>query len=513
LAIELAAARVRTSTPEEINDRLDQRFRLLTGGSRTALPRQQTLRALVDWSYDLLTNKQKSALQAVSVFMGGWTLEAADAVCTDDQTETWEVFDLLTALADKSLVVVEQEGGNSRFKLLETVRQYAREHLLSSGKAEAVRARHMSFYCLLAESAGDKIRSSDRLEWVQKLDRDFDNVRAAQDWSSENLENAEFELRFCIALRTYWDTQGLNAEGLARSMAALKTPAGKKRGLLRAQCLRVAAACLRLAGDLSASEGLLKESLEIANEFGDLPLEAALLSSLGFTANLNGRGTEAQAYLEQAIQIYDRLGDRERTAIPLNNLGDARRLCGDALGARRAYERALSISKSANDDYGVAMNTLNLGDIAAMEGNLKEAFDCYESATQLGQACKSPLMESWGLTRAGHILIRLVKLDDAKQRLRAAAEILVKIHMPFSALDALREFGNLAITRGDTALGIRLLSACQSLQLGGDHHLGVPGAKDMLEVARNLVDPATFETHFSSGQAFSFDEAVELALG
>src|SRR5713226_5481995 len=179
LAIELAAARVKALSVEKLNERLDDMFRLLTGGSRTALPRQQTLRALIDWSYDLLSPSEGALLRRLSVFAGGWTLEAAEAVCAGEGVEEWEVLDLLTSLVEKSLVLYEERGGEGRYRLLETVRQYARDRLLEAGEAEAVRGRHLGFVLRLAEEAEPKLSGPEQVVWLDRLEAEHDNLRAA----------------------------------------------------------------------------------------------------------------------------------------------------------------------------------------------------------------------------------------------------------------------------------------------------------------------------------------------
>ena len=190
LAIELAAARVRSLSVEDINTRLDQRFRLLTGGSRTALPRQQTLRSLIDWSYDLLTEAEKALLCRLSVFSGGWTLEAAEKVCSTpeyplgasqprESIEDWEVLDLLTSLCDKSLVLAEPSGSSVRYRLLETVRQYSRDRLLESGEGDTWRERHASYFVALAEEAEPHLIGKDQIRWLECLEREHDNLRVA----------------------------------------------------------------------------------------------------------------------------------------------------------------------------------------------------------------------------------------------------------------------------------------------------------------------------------------------
>jgi predicted ATPase/class 3 adenylate cyclase len=201
LAIELAAARVLTLSIEEIDHKLDQRFRLLTGGSRTALPRHQTLRALIDWSYELLNASERRLLQRLSAFAGGWTLEAAEQISAGNTVAAGDVLDLLTSLSNKNLIGSDQTDGRSRYRLLETVRQYAREKLLDSGDAEHVRQRHHDYYLALAEDAESKLTGAEQAQWLQRLEEEHDNFRSALEWSLV-AAGSEGGLRLCGALQT-----------------------------------------------------------------------------------------------------------------------------------------------------------------------------------------------------------------------------------------------------------------------------------------------------------------------
>ena len=225
LAIELAAARVRAMPVEQIEQRLDQRFRLLTGGSRTALPRQQTLRSLIDWSYDLLSPTEKALLCRLSVFSGGWTLETAEQVCGDRDddgvrenlaVESWDMLDLLTSLSDKSLVVYQESEGAARYRLLETVRQCTRDRLLESGEAEAWRGRHLAFYQSIADVAEPELKGPNQQAWLERLETEHDNVRAALEWSGHDANSAEAGLRLASALWRFWDMHGHLTEGRER---------------------------------------------------------------------------------------------------------------------------------------------------------------------------------------------------------------------------------------------------------------------------------------------------------
>ena len=238
LAIELAAARARSLSVEDIHSKLDQRFRLLTGGSRTALPRQQTLRSLIDWSYDLLNEPEKALLCRLSVFAGGWTLEAAEQVCAGDVVEEWEVLDLLTSLCDKSLVVAEPSGTTTRYRILETVRQYARDRMLENGDGAVYRDRHLAFFLALAEEMEPQINSPRMKEILDRFEGELDNFRTALEWSGDAPTHAELGLRLILEINNFLNMRAYFKEGRERLSRAMEASAGvspsvRARGLDR----------------------------------------------------------------------------------------------------------------------------------------------------------------------------------------------------------------------------------------------------------------------------------------
>jgi predicted ATPase/class 3 adenylate cyclase len=254
LALELAAARVRALSVEQIAARLDDRVRLLTGGIRTALPRQQTLRALIDWSYDLLSEPERALLRRLSVFAGSWTLEAAEEICSGAEVESWEMIDLLTRLVEKSLVVYEEWNGRARYRLLETVREYARERLLEIDDGEALQKRHRDSFLSLAEAARQRLTGPEQGEWLERLEMEHDNLRAALEWSVEQGEST-IALRFGNALGLFWYYRGHLVEGWRR-MAELLSLADKDTGCdaaVRARALTEGAVLVGRLGDHGAA--------------------------------------------------------------------------------------------------------------------------------------------------------------------------------------------------------------------------------------------------------------------
>ena len=227
LAIELAAARMKVLSVQEIASRLDDRFSLLTAGSRTAIPRHQTLRATIDWSHDLLTEPERILFRRLAVFAGGFTLEAADAVCADDLA-SGGLLDLLGRLVDKSLVIVDAsaESRETRYRLLETIRQYALEKLLAAGDAPTIRDRHLEYYMRMAEESELKIFGSESGAWFRRLDRELDNIRSAIEWCTAS-GKADFALRILGGLVYFWFARGLSGLRMERSDASRLAPPGR----------------------------------------------------------------------------------------------------------------------------------------------------------------------------------------------------------------------------------------------------------------------------------------------
>jgi predicted ATPase len=305
LAIELAAARVRSLSVEEINDRLQDQFRFLTGGSRTALPRQQTLRALFDWSYDFLSENEKAMLRRLSVFAGGWTLAAAGSVMPG--IDTFEAGDLLSSLVDKSLVVFDEP--NSRYHLLETMRQYGRDRLLEEGESEWVQARHRDFFVALAEEAEPHLTGPGQTAWLERLEKEHDNFRAALQSG-----DAGAGLRLCGALWRFWELRDHLGEGRHWCALALAHDGEK---LAKAKATHGAGVLAWRQGDFVSSEALCAESLAVYEAAGDRRGVAAALNNLGNVVLGQGRLEAARKHFEDSLDIKRELNDRRGMASSL----------------------------------------------------------------------------------------------------------------------------------------------------------------------------------------------------
>jgi non-specific serine/threonine protein kinase len=371
LAIELAAPRLRSMSVEELSQGLDQRFALLTGGSRTALPRHRTLRSTIDWSYDLLREPEKLFLQRLSVFAGGWTLAAAKEVCAGEGIEQRDVLDLLTSLADKSLVVPEQGDAQTRYRLLETVRQYARDRLEDSGGSAAARVRHRDYYLALAEEADPKLRGAEQAEWLQRLEEEHENLRAGLAWSVAEAGTGGGQ-RLCGALRRFWWTRGHLSEGRQWCTRVLGRT-GAERTRERANVLNAAGVLAFYQGDYPAARALEEESLAIRRELGDRSGIAGSLGNLGNVASGQGDYPAARTLYEESLAIRRELGDPSGIANSLGNLGNVALYQGDYPAARALDEESLAIRRELGDRFGIAVSLSNLGQVAYEQGDYPAA--------------------------------------------------------------------------------------------------------------------------------------------
>ena len=409
LAIELAAARLRVLPPADLEARLDERFALLTGGSRAALPRQQTLRAMVDWSWDLLTGAEQAVLARLSVFAAGFELAAAEAVAAGDAETTQaavpagEVLGLLGALVDKSLVQFDRTGtGPGRYRLLETVRQYAAGRLdaLGPAAAEAARIAHRDYYLALAEAAAPHLVAHDQAEWMNRLDAELGNLRAAIAVSLTQPDPGP-GLRLATALRVYWKARGHAAEGAAALQALLHAPAARDATPLRAWALVAAAHLLQQTGDFALLEDYCEEGLSIARAAGDDYLVADLLREQAWAKLRTGQRDAALQLIEsglsaarrlgephlvarlliarteaayrvgdhasvvrdaaEARRLFQQAGDRLQVGVAVGNLGYYELAAGDLDAARRHLAEALDIDRAFNGGSAVVFGTVNLG--------------------------------------------------------------------------------------------------------------------------------------------------------
>lgn len=504
LALELAAAKVRSMSVDEVNHRLDQRFRLLTGGSRTALPRQQTLRSLIDWSYDLLTDAEKALLCRLSVFADGWTLDAAELVCADQAVESVEVLDLLESLVNKSLCLTEETAGTTRFRLLETVRQYARERLQETGEATLWRRRHEEHFLALVESA--ELTGPDQQHWLERLETEHDNLRAALTSAQDEGSPPEALLRFCGVLWRFWYTRGYFEEGRDWCAVALKPPTSAPQTSLRARVLNGAGNLARIQSDYTAARALYEESFALQRERDDPQGIAICLNNLGVLAAAEGNLAAARALYEESLALQRALGDSQGTANALNNLGLIAANQGDYAAARPLYEESLVIQRALGNRHGIAISLNNLGILASNEGDYAAARHLYAQSLALQRELGDLQGTANALNNLGLMAANQGDYAAAQQLYQESQALYRDGGHQAEVAVSLSNQGDLAEKQGDFGVARGLYRQSLTLHRELGNREGLANLLDSLgRIAAVLVSP-TQATHLWGAAAHLRDE-------
>jgi predicted ATPase/DNA-binding SARP family transcriptional activator len=474
LAIELAAARVRVLAPEQIAERLEDSFRLLTTGGRTALPRHRTLREAIDWSYDLLSETEQLLLRRLSVFARGFSLRAAEAVCAGDALAGDEVLDVLGALVDKSLVLMEPGSDGARYRLLETVRQYGRARLQQAGEVDTLRARHGAYFVALAEEAEPHIfGGAADAEWMARLDEETPNLRAAVDWFTESPNRMEGALRIGAALTWFLFARGSFQEARQRLSEALER-ATKASPHARARGLTALSNVMFWQGDYAGVRAPLEESVATLRELDDRRALAFSLASLGMAATVEGDTATAAAVLDEARELARALGAaREKTFI-LYWRARAAMAEGRTDLARAALEEAVGLGRKLGYEPGIAHPAAMLGRLLQMQGELPAARLCLNDALR----SLHRLRDRWGMIQ---VLEPLATIDAAEGRSANAARLL-------AAASALRE------------------------RIASPRPADERGAHDRLVTdLRDRIGDVAFDELWAEGRRLSYDAVVEIA--
>ena len=362
LALELAAAHVRTLSVDSIAARLSDRFALLVGGDRTALPRQQTLRALIDWSHQLLADRERVLFRRLAAFAGGWTLDAAEALRVIDDNDVGDVVAVLSQLAEKSLV--EAETGGERYRLLETVRQYAGERLDESGEANRARDAHLAHYLAFMEKALPELVGPQQGAWLARVDAERENLLLAHAWCDRAEGGAALGLRLVYATKLYWLSRGLLELGYRLTVEALQRAGARQRSVARCRGLTDAGKLGYFMGRYAEANAYLAEALAIAREIGDKSSVASVLQPLGMTALGQGDLTAARGHLEEALVLARELGNRRQIAAALNALAQLHRAHGALDAAEPLYEDVVELARELDDRESIAIGLLNLAMVA-----------------------------------------------------------------------------------------------------------------------------------------------------
>ncbi len=512
LAIELAAARVRVLSVGQIVARLDDRFRLLTGGSRTALPRQQTLRATMDWSYDLLSAQEGMLLRRLSVFAGGWTLEAAEAVCPGDDVAVTDTLDLLTQLVDKSLVVVETSDGAARYRLQDTVRQYGLDKLEESGNAADVRRRHFGWYLGIAESAKAAGRESDRAVWLERLQAEYDNLRAALEWSLGS-GGPEEGLRLAVAARELWWRSHFN-EGrhwLEESLAATHgTPSP-----LRAEALATLSDIAREQGEYLKAAEFCEESLRLYREQGDEQGIAAALNSRGRLAWRQSDYKQATAFFEQSLALNRKLGQQANIAQGLNALGNVAHAQGNYERAAGFHRESLALYRALNKESGLAIALDSLANAEWRLGDHDRAMALLEQSLALFRKLGFKRGIAVALLSLGTVAQSAGRYERARASFEEGLGLRKELGDRRGLASVLDKLGDMAQSLGHQERAVRLFGVADAIREAisapltpsdrGDHERSLAAARATLGVA-------AFAAAWAAGRAMTVEQAAEYAL-
>lgn len=474
LAIELAATRMRLFTTDDLLGRLERRLPLLTGGAQDLPARQQTLQATLDWSHDLLAAEEQSIFRRLSVFAGGCTLEAAEAVGGEARTAL-PVIDLVASLVDKSLLWRhEGEVDGPRFRMLETIREYGQERLAASGEDAAIRGAHAGWCLDLAERAEPELTGADQQRWFARLQSDHDNVRAALAWAIAE-KDAETATRFGGALYRFWATQGHYEEGrrwLEQGLALDNCGVTTRRG----DALLGVGVMLFFQGVYDEAATRWSESLALFRRLGNLAGVAYSFGNLGLVADAQGDYERATASYEEALALFRQLNDQKYVSYMLHNLGLIAYFQGDYERATTLYEEALAFVRGEGDQNSIAMTLGNLGLVAFVQGDYERATELQEEALALGRQSSNKPWLARGIEHFALIAAATREPERAARLFGAAAASRAQFGATLPPND--REFNERYIAEASDQLGA-----------------------------------AAFAATWAAGEAMSPDEAIAYALG
>ena len=524
-----------------------KRFRLLTSGSRTALPRQQTLRGAIDWSYDLLSESEKSLLRRLSVFAGGWTLEAAEAVCAED------VLDRLFQLVNKSLLLLEEREGETRYRCLETIREYAWEKLQASDDVEETRARHLHYFLRMAEEAEPNLTGAERLVWIVRLEADHDNLRMA--WAySQQVDDAEAGPRLAGALSFFWNYTNYQREGrqwleqalvqtqmsrpskaihakllfgagllgaqgggslsLARERMAESAALFKRLGDKRrtAQAVERLGHVIAMAGDLATARPLLEEGLALAIELGDKLLQSRAHFSLGdFQQQAND--PRAHLLLEENLALAREGDDKFRLGSVLLLLAGLDVKQGDLSTARVRTDEALAVFQATGRKNGLQWALNSLGDLARLEGDYGRAGTLYEEA--LSQARDVGITGGWVLHNLGHVAQHHAEHARATALFKESLSLRQQEGEKEGIAEALAGLAGVAASTRQPERAARLFGAAETLRAAIHQDIRRQNREPYdlyLPLARAQLGEAAFSQAWAEGRAVTLEQAIHYAL-
>ncbi|HEX6290052.1 MAG TPA: tetratricopeptide repeat protein [Herpetosiphonaceae bacterium] len=551
LAIELAATRTKLLTPQALLARLDNRLKMLTGGARDRSARQQTLRGAIDWSYDLLDAAEQALFARLAVFVGGWALEAAEAICCD--SGELDVLDGLQSLVDKSLVrQIDAPEAEPRFMMLETIREYALERLALGGAADELHALHVAYYLDLAEQAEPELLGVDQARWLDRLEIEHNNLRAALAWCRDAPE-PEIGLRLAGVLAEFWSARGYYSEA-RRWLDEMLSQSAPTTGA-RAKALVASGLMAVRQGDAAAARPRFEQSLALARDLNDRQLQARALHGLGAVAHTLDDYATARALLDESLALSQELGDRHGMGNTLYRLGQVAHLQGNYPLARSLYEQSLALRRALGDKRGIAFALHNLGVVAVEEADYAAARVLFEQNLGLFRE----LSDKLGISLSLHALALTALLqEDAATAWTLGVEALAHFRELGRTMDiaaTLELLGQVAVSQGryeqasahlveslvlrrdtDDLIGVAssveklaalaeaqgrsraaviLCAAARSVRDAIDAPIAPSDRivyEQVLAAARGSLDESTFAAAWAEGTAMSREQAIASAL-
>jgi predicted ATPase len=515
LAIELAAARIKLLTPQVLLDRLGNRLKILTGGARNLPERQRTLRNAIEWSYELLDEGEKMLFGRLGVFSSGATLEAMEAVCDTEGDLPTDVFEGASSLLDKSLLRQEEgAGGEPRFVMLETIHEFANAKLEGSGEAEAVRRVHAEYFLALAEEAEPMLWGAEDAAWLERLEQEHDNMRAALHWAIEH-EEGELALRVGGALRWFWYMEGYYSEGRRWLEVAL----GKEGPASAEARIKALAGVGFLAvdqGDLDRAEAAADEGLELSTQAGSSSLGTADFKNiLGELARLRGEHQRAARLVQDSLALHQEAGDKLGIAWSLGNLANVAGDRGDHERAKQLYEEGLALSRRLGSAELLGAYLISLGSESLLEGEPERAIALNEEAAELFRKRGRRGGLQHILDNLGRATLLRGDYERAETLHKESLRVSQDLGDKLIASDSLEGLACTAGAQGEAERSAILFGAAEGLreaegyqQAPRDRSLREP----YLAAAHAQIGEATWSAAWEKGRSMEFEDAVVYAL-
>jgi predicted ATPase/class 3 adenylate cyclase len=516
LALELAAARVRSLTVADINLRLKDRYKILTGGSRVLQERQQTLRALVDWSYDILSEPEQLVLQRLSTFRGGFALEAAEKVCSADPIDSFDVLDLLGSLVEKSLVMLDEQGEEPRYRMLETISDYAREKLEQAGSAGEIAARHCDFFFALAKSTNKGMQGPEQAMWVRRMESELDNTRAALALALAGGVDAFIAVKIAVNMQGFWTLRGYLTEGRAAVRAALALPDVQASPMAQAHALYVGAALAAHQSDYDEAEQMLETCLALRRQLGNDADIAATLSTLAL-ARFGGGDTHGALTGEQeALPLFRECGHKVGEAVALLHLGQFFARLDDETAARTHLQAGLALARQIKHQEVEAECELVLGQLALANEQRDVAAKHFERSLGVCRASGDRHGEASAQWWQGKLALEGGDLVTAREQLCLSLRAFVAAERRLETLLCLRDHARLLVRFGAGEAAVEVAStATAGLELINTQRTERAEARwqaELSDLHGSLPDPAAFQQAWDTGQDAGLDSAVRRVL-